>query len=576
MPSITLGRVTRAVSCALAAALILGGGSVAFAEDEPSTSSSVSSPPPSSPESSSAPSSSPVSSSGESPAPAPDLKITVSAPDKTLINGDQVPLTVTITNNGTADATKVRGNAYGSQGFGFSTQPETWGAFSILGSGGTLAAGASKTLTVTGLVGNWTSGDSVAVVYVDTNGDATLGDNSTRLTLDVVPASTTDSVGGVLFGDANDNGTLDPGEALSGAPISLSPRSGGLLNATTGPDGRFSFVNVPAGIAYLHAINMPDGWVLSQETLRVDGSGQYADLKLAAKRPLSDTLGAKIEFTAPTYAPGDIATLKVTLTNSGSVALTGVTADCNRAGLGPHIEGWTDPAHFGELRTGATIGAGETKTFTVTGTVPADADNFGYTYAGCDFGSDPDAEGRPEAYAQAQVPGKSGGTTGQLFQDKDGNHYFNPGESVEGLKVGIAEPDTGKVLAKAVTDGEGRVSFTNVPAGNYRLHVYGPWALVKPDSVIPVMAVGGPQWMLEVKPGPDQPDTDEIAPAPVTTAPTTPPTAPPSPPVQNASNESTGGLAFTGVNAIAMSAVGLLVLAAGIGAVLFARRKRAA
>ncbi|KAA2262171.1 LPXTG cell wall anchor domain-containing protein [Solihabitans fulvus] len=234
--------------------------------------------------------------------------------------------------------------------------------------------------------------------------DATLDDNYFHLSVPVTRTS------GVFAGVI----TTDKGVGLAGVQINLS---GGVpyswLKATTDSMGRFDFGSVPTG-HYLISYTTPDGWVLPYpamtsdaiNTLTIDESGRYGNVKLTAERPLSDFLHVSIALDKDTYQVGETAHLLVTLTNSGPTALTGIKAmdESDGISLSPTGPAWAELAWGGP---GVTIPAGGTKTVEATAVVPAEAlksaskeVGVGYTF-GYDFGYQFD--GDPYVKASAKV-----------------------------------------------------------------------------------------------------------------------------------------------------------------------------
>jgi hypothetical protein len=302
----------------------------------------------------------------------------------------------------------------------------------------------------------------------------------TELTFQVVPGDRTDTVGGLVFTDANENRVADPGEERAGVTVRLAREWRPIREAVSGPDGRFSFADVPVGFYELLYGPAPGGWVLPSVTfLRVDGTGSTEDLRIRARRPMSESLHASVALDRNSYAAGDPATLKVTLTNTGRYPLTGLSAGCDRLGTQYHLlvtqEAWGELAYGGP---GATIQPGQTRVFSVAGTVPQRADYFGVVSAICDFSDDElYHEGAPQAtptYVKVRSD-KTADTFGNVFHDKDNDYTMDEGEAVTKTQVGLRDVTTGRITAIATTDATGRLDYTDVPVGRYTAQIFGPW-----------------------------------------------------------------------------------------------------
>jgi len=240
--------------------------------------------------------------------PKPDLDVSVTIDDQVHLVGEVVPFTVTITNNGDGVATGVTG--WTSSSGGFSVPYHLWGEFAVYGPGGTVNPGESRVLELYGNL--WVQeggGDIAATATVNTAGDANPSDNYEPFTVSFVPTSILGDLGGVVFGDQNDNGTVDRGEGLAGVRVALY----GYLNevtTTTGADGVFGFADLPSRMYTPSYSQLPDGWIVSfdqQRQVAVNGTVPPTDLLVQAVRPLAETLRASIEFAQDDYLPGDIA-----------------------------------------------------------------------------------------------------------------------------------------------------------------------------------------------------------------------------------------------------------------------------
>ena len=122
------------------------------------------------------------------------------------------------------------------------------------------------------------------------------------------------------------------------------------------------------------------------------------------------------------------------------------------------------------------------------------------TLHACDFGNDDRyLEGYPTGYDTARVPGLTGDNWGTVYRDGNGNGWFDEGEGVDQVKVGLVDPDTGKVVAKSKSDASGRVDFTGVPNGIYLLGVYRPWLPVGEETVYVTTQCAYCGWVFEVR-----------------------------------------------------------------------------
>ncbi|MEO6088943.1 MAG: SdrD B-like domain-containing protein [Umezawaea sp.] len=538
------------------------------------------------------------------PAPVPDMPapsvpgaaaevadpgVTVKVDGGPYLVGQSIPVEITVTNHGTATATNVR--AYNLPVSGSYLSINSYGPLSSTGTtGASIAAGEKLVVNTDARVYNWQGAPVARFTIYSSSGDSSYQNNNFDVAVPMTaPDSGKGSISGLIYGDANGNGSADVGEGLPGVQVTLSDGTLDSPKVNTGADGRFKFSDLALRNYGVYAHEAPDGWVLPNSGyVNVDGD-EY--LEYRAVRPLSDQLGASIAFTEDTYAVGQTAEMTVVLTNKGGTEISGIKAGCDRSGgEGPHVVdmGLGDLAWNG---AGVTVGAGRSRTLTITGVVPAKALGFGAVSVACDFGPGDSPQGYPAVSDEARVPGAGPGSTwGVLYHDRDGDLSADADELLAGVKVGAVDQFSGQVVAKATTDAAGRLEFTNLPAGPYNLKLYGPWKFQESWAGFNIGTCGmhcGGGWYFRLVPGPDVPDTDlpptttpPTTTTPTTTTPTTTtsPTAPPAPAGGGSAGGATtgGGLAHTGVNTVGLMAFGLLSLIVGLGAVVATRRRFAA
>lgn len=420
----------------------------------------------------------PVAAASSPTAAAAKLAISATVGAGPFLVGEQVPVEVTISNTGDADAAGVMAEGRSTSGSTFFVQLSEWGDLATWpGPGITLPAGQQRVLTVRGEVQGWSGAPPVAKFSIR-QGNASVTDFTLPIPVRD-PNSATDTLAGLVYGDRNGNGAPDAGEALQGvrvtATTSGSPSPG--LEAITGADGRFRFADLSVQVYGLRVDDAPDGWVVAQANshVAVDGSGSAANLVVRATRPVTDHLTAAMRFTRDLYQVGDRAEVEVTLTNSGTADLTGVKALCDRVGGGgPELR----DVDFGDLAwaaSGVTVPAGQSRVVTMTGGVSAATAEYGAVKHVCDFGPEPDSEGRAKAYALAKVPGPAVTLRLAFHHDRNGDGRSDPGEMAAGAVIVLRDAVTGQVAGEGRTDAQGRVRFENLPSGPYRVRVYGPW-----------------------------------------------------------------------------------------------------
>ncbi|ONI86914.1 hypothetical protein ALI144C_09660 [Actinosynnema sp. ALI-1.44] len=396
-------------------------------------------------------------------------------------NREDIPIRFSVTNTGT-EARRLWGAARSVEGSPFDIRYGTWGDMERPGPGAVVAPGETKTLDLVGYTTSWAGQPRVTIGVMTSPQHWELA-AATEFTFPLVPGDVTDRIAGVVFTDANENRVLDPGEELPGISLKVEKDYKPYRESVSGPDGRFSFTDVPVGFYDLNYGKAPAGLLLPYNSrLRLDGTGTAAELKVRARRPMSESLKASVALDRGSYGAGDSARLLVTLTNTGRYPLTEIKAGCDRYGAAQHLV--TTPPAWGELAyggPGAAIKPGQTRVFRVSGTVPQRGDDYGIVSVACDFVDDEayldGAAQAPMVYAKVRST-KTGDTSGEIFHDKDGDYTVDEGEAVTNTKVGLRDVVTGRMAAFATSGPNGKLDFTKVPVGRYQAQVFGPWTRI--------------------------------------------------------------------------------------------------
>lgn len=419
-----------------------------------------------------------------------DLSVRV-APDKAeFLPGEDVGITITVTNQGEALAKNIR--------FGHESA-RAWLAAGAdeLSARPSLAPGQQKVFRVVLQPKSHTDAEVPFLFRATLDGiaDPTPGDNGTNLSIKV--RQDKGSASGVVYLDKDGNGRFDDGEGLANTWVTVV---GGLprdaKHEFTNAKGEFRFASLPAG--RYSAVNLDSSAhnyvVQPGHNDFVVELGQDTRLGLPVVAPASATLTASMSFDKPSYTRAEEVGLNVTLKNTGSAPLTRIVAICNTAdGFVPGTgDGWRELAPGGE---GVTLAPGETKIVRVTDRVPAKV-SFKTFYASCSFGNNGTVT---DGYvsggtAYASVVGEFGTVDIYLVNGQ--------GEPVRGAVVGVLDAATRRPLKDVTTDYHGSALIYDVPAGKIVLVVAGKW---KPkDGKEFTLDVVPDMWnstMLRVEPG---------------------------------------------------------------------------
>lgn len=395
-----------------------------------------------------------------------DIQVTVAYSQPSYKTDENLTATLTVTNNSDDDATNVVAYAYQCVADvvywpnGFDT-------------GITIPAHSTVTAQITGADPLYPYQPGTATCEATVQGDY-FGVVSASATTQIIQAY--GDYHAVFYRDRNNDGTFEPGEGVPGVTVTYS-LEGDLYDTQytvkSGRDGSITLTHVPTGV-YSFRFSVRGGWVIgdpkdldsSEATITETPVSQ----SFALTRPLSDRLHATMRFDQTSYQPGDTVHVTVTLANSGTTPITGVVADCNRAG---DEQSLFPGAGWGELDpngSGATIPAGTTRVLHVAVPLPAAAQAHGYVGVGCGFGPEPDGmpqTGFPTATDYADVPGLTSDTVLRIQQED--------GTPLAGVQVRILKYTTHQEVANGVTDSNGDVAFPTLPANQYVVKIVGPW-----------------------------------------------------------------------------------------------------
>jgi LPXTG-motif cell wall-anchored protein len=502
-------------------------------------------------------------------------------------SGDAIRAELTITNTTSARLDDIRG----LPDISFNDQLliddwKQWGDLTYSQQGISLAAGASHTVRLTGKSRRPGSAAVTLSGYVFVNGSQGVQYSKT------VPVNRIyGGASGILYADRNGSGGYEPGEQLPSTEVSLQYNWENEYTVMADRDGRFVFENVPA-VDYAIANTKSGDWTQLSAPVRVTPDGTD-DLRVRAVRvDLSDVLEASISFAKTAYRVGELAHIKVMVTNHGDIPLTGIVANCNRAGNFNQIngtkEGWGDLVRD----TGVTIGPGRTEVYNVTEAVPQGALIMGRVMVACDFGYiGADSFINDTFFGdEADVPGGAGDVQANVGYYPQGN--TGPREPVAGVRAVLVD-DRQCPIEEKTTDDKGEVRFEDLRAGYNRYSVYffppagwrivaeNPWTGldVRHESTIDQVVEAAPgEGQLPVLP---QPSPECAGQPPGTEPPGADPEDPVDPPVDQPRSQPAGHtwqgssveLADTGADVIGIGIAGLVFVLLGIGGVVAGRRR---
>lgn len=500
-----------------------------------------------------------------------DLDMTATFDKPSYATGEQMTITVTVTNTGAAPMT-LRAEFYQSERDRIRIDQvnpfEQRQPF-------TLAGGASVTNTVTGAMGH--PDLTTATLYTWLTDEAT---GTMRLFTFMTPVrQTRGHASGVVFYDRNRNREYDAGEGQRGVVLTWdnqlheeeTPRT-----VTTDANGGFRVADLPTGRYAVTGAGL-GGLQVGWTTVTVPESG-VDDLRFRGAAPLHG-LVPTLEFTKDTYAPDEAPVVRVTLTNTSDLVLSGIVATCNRAGSSTSLNGTGEG--WGALAgDGVDLAPRSTSVLEVTEPMPPRAHSAGMVTVGCEFGY-PAVESayNPASADTAAVPGMRNDLVGTVVHGKTG---------FAGVRL-VLMPDLEfmplarcAVIAETTTGADGTFAFRQVPVGIYLVYPYPPagWQMEYAPgepSRTDVSGEGESRMYMSVVPGNAAPPALPTCLTGGGTGPTTT-TPPPATPTTTTRPAPQGAraprLADTGVSILAPGVTGLLALLAGTGLVLAGRRRR--
>ncbi|MFI6301416.1 SdrD B-like domain-containing protein [Amycolatopsis thailandensis] len=551
----------------------------ALADPEPSAPVSTAPATSEAPESSTAPSPSvPPAESSAPAAPKPqaeraNIEASVVFDKPSYRTDEDVRFTFKIKNVGTVDSTGI----WVSQSFSEPTDlvvpyEPGWGPLVLGREKKNLKPGESFELPVTGKVKDLENASAVVqgIIFDDSSFMVGRFSGTTKITKE------TGRVTGVVYGDKNGSGTLDDGEKLDGVTLTLHYNNGPTkFTATSDADGRIEFGDVPAA-EYRFGGEVIKGWLFPAKLVKIEPGEK--NLLLRGSPPLNGALKASLAFAKDTYQPGETAHVTVTLTNSGTIPLTGIVAACNRAGADHAFNGRSGWGELDSDTDGATIAPGQTRTFDVSEKVPDAALNVGYVGVECDFGyGEVDIDNHATAHARAAVPGGVASVIGDVVHNAGPD---KPQEGLSGVKVVLVSKGDCPVAGETTTDEKGHFEFRKVaPGPDYSLYFLPPqgWR-IKYDNPTSILVVGpednAGRTFVEAEKGeaplPAVPAQPSTCGKPGTTTP-----VPGAPGGEQGSGGGQGGsgLASTGADVLWLGALALAALGLG-GALMFGARRR--
>ena len=339
------------------------------------------------------------------------------------------------------------------------------------------------------------------------------------------------TIGDTLFWDVDNSGGSEPSGAdkpLAGVTVKLTYTTPAgvekTLTTVTDENGKYSFKDLAPGdyvvtvdkaslatvcpecTAQTHApsgdLTAAEGQELSftsKVTLspgKMTNNDQDWAFTGVANTAIVKAIADPVEVPAGGFTPGTSVTYTLTVTNEGPSPATGVVAqDKLPSGVtfvSAQGDGTYDAASGKWDLSGDVIEKGATRTLLITVTIDASAAGSVVTNTATIEKQDQIGDKKPDN--TSSVPLTAGYTiAGKLYNDADASFSSDNGENpYSGVTVALLKKDGTPVLDKdgnpvtAVTDAEGKYSFSGLPLGEYTVSVVdptsGPLAGTKPTE----------------------------------------------------------------------------------------------
>jgi serine-aspartate repeat-containing protein C/D/E len=293
------------------------------------------------------------------------------------------------------------------------------------------------------------------------------------------------SISGYVYHDRSDDGTRDSGEeGIAVVEVRLLDVSGRVVaTKTTDPNGRYEFTGLAAGryslvesqpTGYLDGLDrvgqirgQSKGRVITQSDtidsiqLRQGDEGIEYNFGELLPAMLSGRVHADIDADC-VFDPGEqgIEGVTIRLVDTGGNEVARTVTDVN----GQYRFEQLDPGTYTVIeQQPAGVFDGSAKSGSAGGTAEGRSRIAAVTLSSGEVAVDYDFCERPASEI-----------SGTVFNDADGDHFFDPNESgIGGVRIELYDGD-GKLITTTQTDSAGRYRFSYLPAGEYMIREVQP------------------------------------------------------------------------------------------------------